>query len=193
MASRFDTPTSPAFTPLKAPAATFSYGQLKDDEIVKKTEPITLVEEPCVVWKRKHVLQIQVTPKNLSTDVKDKDLTAAIAACRDDDQITVRLIDATETVVSELQMTIADLKVLEGPTIVNELAIRCASRFIGSLCVAHLDSVAEDGGVVKATFVTGDKKYGARTIFMLPKPTLPQATRVEIVNLPPVVAAAYVG
>ncbi|MBT9560187.1 MAG: hypothetical protein IV100_29430 [Myxococcales bacterium] len=181
MASKRNSPAAPAADPAKA-INPFAYGELKDEKIVKKTAPVTIREEACVLLKRPHALQIVVEPKNFSPEIKD--VTKAIHACRDHDPITFRLLDATETVVSERQLRFADLKVLEGTHIINELALRSPVRFAGSLRVAHLESVAEEGDVVKVTFVTGDKTYGARTVILLPKLAPLPSMRVEVVNLP---------
>ena len=200
MASFFDKPTplapaTPIAPAVAAPAkatTAFAYGDDLQDDVVNKTAPMTIRADACVVQKRKLTLLTLIETKTLSSE-ETKEPAKVIDACRDHTPITFRLVDGDGDAVSELKLTFADLKVLKGPHVNNELAIRSAARFAGSLAVAYFEGVQEDGDAIKATFVTGDKKYGARTVVSLPKPAPLQATRVEIVNLPNVPFTANMG
>jgi hypothetical protein len=165
-----------------APINKYAYGDdLKDDEIIKKTVAVTIAAHPVKIGQISYVLKLALECKaSAFEDVADK--AKIIDGVTDEQQLKFELCNSDGTAVCERAATFLELKSLKaGDWFQNELAIRTAARIAFCLANAHFSAEVQ-GEALKLTFITGDKKYGARTIVSIPKPVPKQVVLVEIAN-----------
>jgi hypothetical protein len=170
--------------PAQAPANNFAYGDaLKDDDIIKPTVSVTLAAHSVKLGQLQYVLKLALECK-ASAFEGAKDKTKIIDSIVDEQQLKFQLIHSDNEIASERVVTFSQLKSLkDGDWYQNELALRSASRF--AHCIASADfSADQTDNSLKLTFITGDKKYGPRTIVSIAKPVPKQVVLVEINNLP---------